>query len=490
MCTLLGRYGINPALIEPSFLDHIDRRGRDRFALASISPANERLRMFDKSVFITEASNIVTKTFLAVGRAIPATERHSVSLEDTQPFENDEWIVSHNGIIANDNELEREYKLNRRSKVDTAILPPLLSKMGGDVVKVTSLLKGSFALALYDKIKDELWLCTNFMPLYTNEDYSIEVRWSSLPIPGYTTKEVEPYTILHFKKKNDKDPLLNKITVEEYRMPNTLDTNKVTVVCSGGMDSVTALRLYQVLGYDVTLLHFKYGQAAEKVEDYVTHKLSEMFGIPRIVLDVKSIFKHMRSVLTNCKKMTNSSARLFDAESTFSYVKARNLIFASIAFGLTEEIGGGKVVVSANLDDATYPDNGVPFFYKLNEVAKVALNWNSQMEFKAPFIHLTKKELIEIGITIGVPYQWTASCYYPKLDRQKYIVYCGTCGCDKLREESFRALGYVDPVKYAVKKDWGNCIPLTENSLWMSRCGSKELRLSLQEIPYAKFLEL
>jgi len=477
MCTLLGWYSTVPVRTPKKLLPYVDARGRDAFGVYV-----ETLGKFvfsSKKDLLQFLHHLPGQRFVSiVSRAIPASERHATDVEkDTQPFTDQNWVVTHNGIIANDETLEKQYSLTRTSKVDTAVVPPLLQKLGiEDTLKA---LQGSFALTVYKRNTGTLYLATNFMPLYWAVSGAM-VMWSSMPIPGF--QPLEPYSYLTINKRSD-----HTFNVVSTRLPTTLDQSRVAVVCSGGMDSVTTLRLYQVLGYSPTIVHFDYGQAASEVEDYCTSRISEIYGIPKLKLEVSQIFKHMKSVLTTAKA-ADPKYRHWDMESTYSYVGARNLILASLAMGIAEELNIGRLALGLNLDDGGgYPDNNSPFVDTLHQLSAYALNWNHYMYVEAPFVHLTKKEILEVALAIGSPLHLTASCYYPKLEGSQ-IVYCGQCGCDKLREESFRALGIKDPIPYATNPSWEGCSEL-EQTDWV-RVREPHTRLKLEEIPYHKYLQL
>jgi len=492
MCMLLGwagRVSLRPSY---EFMLSIDRRGRDAFGAFTLKTG--KITTFSRYELLDKVANIEDKAALFVGRAVPATEYHGhkyISSEDIQPFIKGDWIVTHNGLLHNDTILGKKYRLRRPTKVDSFVIAALLDRFTASgmsapdaVVKVLDEIEGSYALAIYNPKQNYLALVTNFMPLYyklTNDT----IYWSSLPVEDITTP-LEPYSGLHV--------FLNEpsgIKISPFILKTTLDFNKVGVVCSGGMDSVTALRLYQVLGFDVTLIHFKYGQAAQAAEDYVTTQIANTYGIRKITLNVQDLFKHFKSVLLRAKQIPDKAARLLDAEGTYSYVPARNLIFAAIGLGVCEELGLGRLVISGNLDDGGgYPDNNYPFFKYLDYVSALSLNQRHKVRFEAPFVHLTKKEILEIAFATGTPLHMTASCYYPELRENGEIVYCGSCGCDKLRVESFKALGYIDPVKYKTPQRWGRRKSLWKHPQWADRVNNINLRMLEDEIPFFEYLDI
>lgn len=437
-----------------------------------------------------------------VARAIPASEvatGGAVNLgRDTQPFMNDRFVVSHNGIIANDKELRERFNIQVDSRVDTAVLPDVIKEIGVGVW-LFEVLKGSYALAIYDALQSRLHLLTNFMPLYWYMSYDGKVvlyasdpeilkpfalKYEGEKFLGKNIFAVEPYSIVTFKV-NGKKIVLEK----EEKAENKLDPRAVVVICSGGLDSVTTARLYQVLGFKVTLIHFRYAQRAETVESWAVRQVAERFGLPLVELPVAELFDY--TVPSVLRGMMADKERLWDMESTFSYVGARNLIFAALTMGVAEKLNAGRVAMGLNLDDSVYPDNNVTFLRALESVSKFALDWNKWCFVRAPFVHLTKKEIIKLGFYVGTPFDLHVSCYYPEMQDGK-IIYCGSCGCCGLREYSWRALRVIDPIQYKGGKSWEGCVPFEESpwyEVW-KRASKPEYRVELEELPFADRLYL
>ena len=459
MCTIAGflktEKGPLPAHRIQRLLEGIDIRGRDAFGCVYLLDGNfirlttntkEELLLHVKALPLNAVDGL-----WVTARAIPASERVAGRIEilrDTQPFCNNRFVVSHNGIIANDKELSERYQINRVSPVDTSIIPELLSQIGSDVC-IEDILQGSFAMCVYDKVLNRLHLTTNFMPLkvdYVEEESCI--WWASDESLLFRGKQLDYYTTLSCSGK--------KKRMEYRKHHNNLDEKKVLVVCSGGLDSTTTAALYKAIGYDVSLLHIRYGQEAEKAEEIATANIATYMHVDRYVLEAAVLLKQI-GCASPLLGDVDRGERHWDMESTYSYVGARNLIFASMGLSLAEKLGIGVVSLGLNIDDSSYPDNNVTFVDELDKVAKVSLNWNNQIRVTAPFVHLTKKEIIEVGVEVDSPFHLQVSCYYPEIVG-KDIVNCGACGCDKLREYSFKALGLIDPVKYKQEPSWDSCV--------------------------------
>src|SRR5689334_13779896 len=94
--------------------------------------------------------------------------------EDLQPYGFDGLTVVHNGIVANDAELRRRYAIGLDevgSTVDSAVLPHVLSRIGGvspaGLRRLASELEGSYALAVHSRDQpDRLYLACSYKPLW------------------------------------------------------------------------------------------------------------------------------------------------------------------------------------------------------------------------------------------------------------------------------------------------------------------------------------
>jgi len=148
--------------------------------------------------------------------------------------------------------------------------------------------------------------------------------------------------------------------------------------------------------------------------------------------------------------------------STVSYVPARNVIFSMIACGFAERDGYGIVTSGYNLVDSCYPDNTHNFLKRVDDLLPFALNWNANIRFRAPLVHLVKSEILNVALQINTPLQLSWSCYASKQER------CGQCGPDSYRLFSFKKLGYKDMVpylSYPIENFWDGCKDLPERKL-------------------------
>jgi 7-cyano-7-deazaguanine synthase len=453
MCGIVGMYNVNMSrenIIE--MINNLKIRGRDGFGVLikesdnnyftkiqvkEINELNERLSRI----------NFKDKIILGNSRAMPEIEYLQGAGDNVinlQPFENNEWIVVHNGGISNDWELRKKYDIKTKSKVDSAILPHLFSKVG--IIEGLKEIEGSYAIIAYNLKDKSFWFGSNFMPLHyviTNKGEVIVASLREMFTTHYDLiKEVPPYTLYRYANGR----------LDSFSLFRKEPNKKVLVICSGGIDSTTTAYLYNFLGYQIHLLHFNYGQAAEKAETFSVKQISKHLKVPLIIYNARPLFKHFKKAsLLLSQKKADPSLAIKDAESTLSYVPNRNMIFASIAAALAEMHKIDTVALGAQqMDGIAYPDNNIPFIESLDKTLKYSLNWYTNVRFRAPFIHLIKHEIISIGLKLGVPYEYVTSCYYPKLKNNK-IISCGECGCCQFRLGAFAMLGVKDPGTFKTK---------------------------------------
>lgn len=205
---------------------------------------------------------------------------------------------------------------------------------------------------------------------------------------------------------------------------------KVVVLLSGGLDSCV-LAAYAKQKGDVIALSFDYGQrhrrelasasAIAKVLD-LDHRLIELTIPSKSALTDRS-----KAILHNRSREEREELGI-----PSTYVHARNTLFLSFAASLAESEGAHEIYFGANKhDEACYPDCRPSFFAAFNELLKVATATPS-LHVRTPFVHLSKKEIIEEGRRLGAPLDLSFSCYDPDNDEP-----CGSCDACQLRGEGF-----------------------------------------------------
>ena len=223
-----------------------------------------------------------------------------------------------------------------------------------------------------------------------------------------------------------------------------MTNNKSVVLFSGGLDSTTMLAIALSKNEEVYPLTIFYGQ-----RHFIEIKKAKQI-LKHYNLEQNAVEFELNLSLFNKTSLINQKMKIRDQmsqEIPSTYVPSRNLIFASIASGYAETINASKIYIGVNsLDYSGYPDCRPEFIEALNQTISVGTKKGveSGLKIETPLLYLTKKEIIELGISLGVDYSMTHSCYNPSEDGLS----CGKCDSCRLRLEGFKQAGLVDPVKY------------------------------------------
>lgn len=219
-----------------------------------------------------------------------------------------------------------------------------------------------------------------------------------------------------------------------------MEKKKIVVICSGGMDSVTLLhdlqnnQEYEIVG----ALTFDYGQRHVKEIEYAK-KNCKKFHLDWHKVDLTNLQSLLVSSLTGNSDIPEGHYADDNMKSTV--VPSRNLIMLAIASGYAVSKGAQYIAYGAHAGDHTiYPDCRPEFIEKLNEVTKIS-NFEP-VEILVPYRDITKVEILEKGIKLGVNYKDTWTCYKGKL------LACGKCGSCQERLEAFEKNGIKDPLEY------------------------------------------
>lgn len=222
---------------------------------------------------------------------------------------------------------------------------------------------------------------------------------------------------------------------------------KALVLASGGVDSSTCLGLaVRDFGHEnVIALAISYGQKHEK-EIEAARNVAAYYKVRLIEQDLTDIFK-----FSNCSLLQHSDTSVpeaayadqlkeSDGKPVSTYVPFRNGLFLSSAAAIALSNECSFIYYGAHSDDAAgsaYPDCSQAFNQAMNQA--IYEGSGHQLQIKAPFIGLTKADVVRCGLDIGVPYELTWSCY------EGGDVPCGKCGTCIDRMKAFEANGITDP---------------------------------------------
>ena len=236
---------------------------------------------------------------------------------------------------------------------------------------------------------------------------------------------------------------------------------KAVVLLSGGLDSYTAAAAARADGYELYALTIRYGQT-HVTELESARRVAAALGVARHVeLDVNlAAFGGSSLVgdgpIPQDRVLPGSGpaqAGAGPAEAgpyqgiPSTYVPARNTIFLSLALGWAEVVGAEAVVIGVNaLDYSGYPDCRPEYIEAFERLATLATRAGVEgrpFRVVAPLQHLTKADIIRLGMTLGLDYGLTHSCYAPLAAGRP----CGRCDSCHLRARGFEEAGLTDPCR-------------------------------------------
>lgn len=218
------------------------------------------------------------------------------------------------------------------------------------------------------------------------------------------------------------------------------------ILLSGGLDSATTLAIAQDQGGRCIALSFDYGQRHD-AELNAARKIAEHYQVQHHVFKLDlSAFKG--SALLNTALSVPAAEGANDGIPN-TYVPARNTIFLSVALGLAETYGASKIGLGINaVDYSGYPDCRPEFIAAFDQLARLAtqvgVKGGQAPQIDAPLVTMTKAQIIQTGIALGVDYGMTVSCYQADVEGRA----CGVCESCGYRREGFSAAGIKDPTRY------------------------------------------
>jgi len=226
---------------------------------------------------------------------------------------------------------------------------------------------------------------------------------------------------------------------------------KAVILLSGGLDSTTLMAIAKREGYELYPLTFRYGQKHEN-EIICAKRIASAFKAKKHLIfdiDLKKIGGSSLTTDEPVPKQRGIREILSSIPST--YVPARNTIFLSIALAWAEKIGSEAIFIGVNsIDWSGYPDcrpEYIRAFQNLADLAtKAGVENKGRIKIFAPLINMTKGEIIKKGISLGVDYSFTHSCYDP-VDKENGAKPCGMCDSCILRRKGFTEAGIEDPLE-------------------------------------------
>jgi 7-cyano-7-deazaguanine synthase len=222
------------------------------------------------------------------------------------------------------------------------------------------------------------------------------------------------------------------------------DRRTAVVLLSGGLDSYTAAAVAIRDGFSIAALSINYGQR-HKRELAAARQIAGVLGAQRhLELDL-DLTKIGGSALTSPTILVPKDQPIDPTVIPSTYVPARNTIFLSLALGWAEVLGAADIFIGVNaLDYSGYPDCRPEFIRAFEQMARLATKAGVEgrpLSIHTPLLHLSKADIIRLGLSLRLDYALTYSCYDPRPDGGP----CGHCDSCRLRAAGFAEAGAPDP---------------------------------------------
>lgn len=223
----------------------------------------------------------------------------------------------------------------------------------------------------------------------------------------------------------------------------------IVAICSGGLDSVTLAYKVAAEAALKRLVSFDYGQRHRK-ELAFAQRCAQALGVPHDVVDLTTVTPLLKgSALTDAANVAVPDGHYAEETMRITVVPNRNAIMLAVAFGVAAAERATAVAAAFHSGDHfIYPDCRPAFIDSFRTMQRRALEGLRDIELDAPFVHMTKAEIVRIGAALKVPFAETWSCY------KGNDLHCGRCGTCVERQEAFHLAGVEDPTRYADPTYW------------------------------------
>ncbi|MDD2929563.1 MAG: 7-cyano-7-deazaguanine synthase QueC [Sideroxydans sp.] len=223
-----------------------------------------------------------------------------------------------------------------------------------------------------------------------------------------------------------------------------MSEKRAVVLLSGGLDSATVLAQARAQGFQCHALSVDYGQRHH----------AELAAAQRVARELGAYEHRVINIDLTAfggSALTDASIAVPEAATSgipLTYVPARNTIMLSLALAWAEVLQAQDIFIGVNaVDYSGYPDCRPEFvdaFERMANLATKAAVEGKALKLHAPLLHLSKAEIIQAGVKLGVNYALTVSCYQADESGRA----CGRCDSCRLRQEGFRAAQVEDTTRY------------------------------------------
>lgn len=220
---------------------------------------------------------------------------------------------------------------------------------------------------------------------------------------------------------------------------------KAIILLSGGLDSATTLAIARSQQYECYALSIDYGQRHES-ELTAAQAVAYSLDVRQHQVIKIDLAAFGGSALTDPSVAVPTKGE--EAAIPVTYVPARNTVMLSLALAWAETLGSQDIFIGVNaIDYSGYPDcrpEYIEAFEKMANLATKAAIEGNKVAVHAPLINLSKQEIIHKGMSLGVNYSLTVSCY----QADEAGLACGVCDACRIRRAGFDKAGIPDPTEY------------------------------------------
>jgi 7-cyano-7-deazaguanine synthase len=220
----------------------------------------------------------------------------------------------------------------------------------------------------------------------------------------------------------------------------------VAVLCSGGLDSVV-LVAHEAQAGDVQPIYVSVGLAWEAAERAILDHLATTAVFRGRVRPLVTLDMTMRDVYPSSHWAVRGTPPAYDTPDEDVYLAGRNVVLLSKAAVYCAGAGIHRIAIGP-LAGNPFPDATPAFFAAMAQALSLGLD--HRIDVAAPFASLHKADVVRIGVSLGVPLEWSLSCMNPRDG-----LHCGLCSKCRERRDAFDEAGVADPTTYAAPSPRG-----------------------------------